>query len=309
MWATLVFRPARAILVESRGLAPVSVLFYPGLAGIGAETRKMSRYQNTTRQDPRGHDRAIQEMFAGIARVYDRMNGILSLGRDAVWRRDLAHEIDPSAVDLLDVCSGTGELLLTAKAMGKGRRHLAADFCLPMLQAGQVDNQLTRECAVVAADTQRLPLPDASFDAVMVAFGLRNLGELDRGLHEIARVLRPNGQLLVLEFFRPRRAWARAPLELYLERVVPFLGKVVGKDEGAYTYLPRSMARFLTVPEFVEALHRAGFSAEIRVRRQTFGVAHLVVARRTKEVADQPGAPSATAGASSSVSPKSLSEN
>ena len=269
----------------------------------------MSRYQNTTRQDPRGHDRAIQEMFAGIARVYDRMNGILSLGRDAVWRRDLAREIDPSAGDLLDVCSGTGELLLTAKAMGKGRRHLAADFCLPMLEAGKVDNQLTRECAVVAADTQRLPLPDASFDAVMVAFGLRNLGELERGLDEIARVLRPNGQLLVLEFFRPRRAWARAPLELYLERVVPFLGKVVGKDEGAYTYLPRSMARFLTVPEFVEALQRAGFSAEVRVRRQTLGVAHLVVARRATESAGQPGTLSVAADSSSSGSAKILSEH
>jgi demethylmenaquinone methyltransferase/2-methoxy-6-polyprenyl-1,4-benzoquinol methylase len=238
-------------------------------------------------------------MFAGIARVYDRMNGILSLGRDAVWRRDLASAIDPAAVDLLDVCSGTGELLLTAKAMGKGRRHLATDFCLPMLQAGKADNELTRECAVVAADTQRLPLPDAAFDAVMVAFGLRNLGELERGLAEIARVLRPDGQLLVLEFFRPRRAWARAPLELYLERVVPFLGKVVGKDEGAYTYLPRSMARFLTVPEFLAALQRAGFSAEILVRRQTLGVAHLVVARRAREVADRRDAAAALASRSS----------
>ncbi len=260
----------------------------------------MSPYQNTTRQDPKGHDRAIQEMFAGIARVYDRMNGILSLGRDAVWRRDLAREIDPSAVDLLDVCSGTGELLLTAKAMGKGRRHLAADFCLPMLQAGNEDNQLLRECAVVAADTQRLPLPDAAFDAVMVAFGLRNLGELERGLAEIARVLRPDGQLLVLEFFRPRRAWARAPLELYLERVVPLLGKVVGKDEGAYTYLPRSMARFLTVPEFLTALRRAGFSREILVRRQTLGVAHLVVARRAQELSDRQSAVRAAAGSPSS---------
>ncbi len=289
MWATLASSPAPAILGESSTLAPVSVLPYPDLSRIGVETSKMGHYQNTTRQDPRGHDRTIQEMFAGIARVYDRMNGILSLGRDAVWRRDLAREIDLSARDLLDVCSGTGELLLTAKAMGKGRRHLAMDFCLPMLQAGQSDNDLAKECEIVAADTQRLPLPDASFDAVMVAFGLRNLGELQRGLQELARVLRPEGQLLVLEFFRPTRAWARAPLELYLERVVPLVGKVVGKSESAYSYLPRSMARFLTVPEFANALDRAGFSAPQLVRRQTLGVAHLVVARRSRDEKAPPG--------------------
>jgi ubiquinone/menaquinone biosynthesis methyltransferase len=219
-------------------------------------------------------------MFAGIARVYDRMNGVLSLGRDAAWRRDLAEEIDPSARDLLDVCSGTGELILTAKKAGKGQQHLAMDFCLPMLQAGVRDNALGRECRVAAADTQRLPLRDAGFDAAMVAFGLRNLGDLESGLRELARVLRPGGQLLVLEFFRPRRSWVGAPLQAYLERVVPLLGRIVGRDESAYTYLPRSMARFVTIPQFTEALRRAGFGAEILVRRQTFGVAHLVVARR-----------------------------
>jgi hypothetical protein len=111
-----------------------------GLSRFTAESRDMSRFQNTTRQDPYRHDRAIQEMFAGIARVYDRMNGLLSLGRDAVWRRDLAREIDSSAQDLLDVCSGTGELILAAKEQGKGQRHWATDFCLPMLAAGLRDH-------------------------------------------------------------------------------------------------------------------------------------------------------------------------
>ena len=240
----------------------------------------MESLPNTTGRDPRSHDRAIREMFAGIARVYDRMNGVLSLGRDAAWRKDLAREIDPGAADLLDLCSGTGELLLTAKARGRGRRHVAMDFCVPMLEAGIRDNGLAAECAVAAGDTQRLPLPDASFDAVMVAFGLRNLGRLEQGLEEAARVLRPGGQLLVLEFFRPRRGWVSAPLRLYLERVVPLLGRLLGRSEGAYAYLPRSMGRFVTVPRFLEALEAAGFEPGARVRRQTFGVAHLVVARR-----------------------------
>jgi demethylmenaquinone methyltransferase/2-methoxy-6-polyprenyl-1,4-benzoquinol methylase len=252
----------------------------PAPDAVSAADEVMDPIQNTTRRQPREHDRAIRDMFAGIAGVYDRMNGVLSLGRDAAWRRDLAGEIDPSAQELLDVCCGTGELLLTAKRMGRGSRHLAMDFCLPMLQAGVRDHDLGRECGLAAADTQRLPLADAGFDAVMVAFGLRNLGQLELGLRELARVLRPGGQLLVLEFFRPRRGWVGAPLQWYLERVVPFLGRIVGRDEGAYTYLPRSMARFLTVSEFQERLEGAGFEGRMLVRRQTFGVAHLVVARK-----------------------------
>ena len=246
----------------------------------------MKPIENTTRQDPRSHDRAIREMFGGIARVYDRMNGILSLGRDAVWRRDLAGEIDDSAADLLDVCCGTGELILTAQEQGKGLHHVAADFCLPMLQAGLRDHDLARRCRVIAADTQLLPLPSASFDAVMVGFGLRNLGALERGLAELGRVLRPGGQLLVLEFFRPRNSWFSAPLRWYLDKVVPWAGKLFGHSEGAYTYLPRSMGRFVTVEEFTGALQRAGFEAGPLVRRQTFGVAQLVVARKGRRLSD-----------------------
>jgi len=235
--------------------------------------------QNTTQQDPQVHDRAIRDMFADIAKVYDRMNGLLSLGRDARWREDLADAIDPSAEVLLDACSGTGELILTAKARGKGRRHVAMDFCVPMLQAGMRDHGLGRQVSVAAADTQRLPVPDGSFDAAMVAFGLRNLGELGRGLAELGRVLRPGGQLLVLEFFQPQRRWVSAPMNWYLRRGVPLVGRVFGHQQ-AYRYLPQSMGRFQTLEGFCSMLKAAGFRPEIEVRSQTLGVAHLVVARK-----------------------------
>jgi demethylmenaquinone methyltransferase/2-methoxy-6-polyprenyl-1,4-benzoquinol methylase len=149
-----------------------------------------------------------------------------------------------------------------------------------MLQAGVADNGLGREAGVLAADTQRLPFADASFDAVMVGFGLRNLGDLDLGLQEIARVLRPGGQLLVLEFFRVPRKWMEAPVAFYLSRVVPLLGKVFGGDGAAYTYLPRSMTRFVTVREFAVRMEKAGFANGPQVRAQTLGIAHLVVGRR-----------------------------
>lgn len=237
--------------------------------------------RNTTGQQAEVHDRQIREMFAGIAGVYDRMNGLLSLGLDTRWRRRVAAAIDPGAVDLLDACSGTGELLLTAKAAGKGRRHVASDFCEPMLRAGVRDNGLAATAAgVITADTQRLPFADASFDVVLVGFGLRNLGELDRGLSEIRRVLRPGGQLVVLEFFRVSRKWMEAPIGFYLSRVVPLLGRMVGGNGPAYSYLPESMGRFVTVREFCERLRNAGFEPDIRVEAQTLGIAHLVDARR-----------------------------
>lgn len=237
--------------------------------------------ENTTGQRADLHDRQIRDMFAGIAGVYDRMNGLLSLGLDARWRERLSRAIDARAVDVLDACTGTGELILTAQRMGRGQRHVASDFCVPMLRAGIRDHALGDHARVLAADTQRLPFADASFDAVLVGFGLRNLGELDRGLEEIARVLRPGGQLLVLEFFRVRRAWLEAPVAFYLGRVVPLLGRLVGGDAEAYSYLPRSMTRFVTVDEFTRRLRAAGFDGSVETRAQTLGIAHLVVARRS----------------------------
>lgn len=240
-------------------------------------------YENTTRQDASAHDRQIREMFSGIATVYDRMNGILSLGLDARWRRALGAAIDPKARELLDVCCGTGELILSARAAGKGSAWHASDFCEPMLRAGVRDHGLTRQSSAVVADTQSLPYRDESFDAVMAAFGLRNLGDLPRGLREIRRVLRPGGQLLVLEFFRARRSGPARMLALYLARVVPLLGRLIGRDASAYRYLPESMGRFLSVTEFARLLAECGFETEIRSSAQSFGVAHLVVARRSSE--------------------------
>ena len=111
--------------------------------------------RNTTGQQAEVHDRQIRDMFAGIAGVYDRMNGLLSLGLDDRWRRHVALAIDPGATDVLDVCSGTGELLLAAKQFGRGSHHVASDFCEPMLRAGIRDNGLGEAAdGVIAADTR-----------------------------------------------------------------------------------------------------------------------------------------------------------
>ena len=244
-----------------------------------APDRASTSSGNTTGQRADVHDRQIRDMFAGIAGVYDRMNGLLSLGLDTQWRKRLVRAIDPGAVDLLDACTGTGDLILTARSMGRGQRWVASDFCVPMLKAGIESNGLGEGARVLAADTQRLPFADDSFDAVMVGFGLRNLGELDRGLEEIARVLRPGGQILVLEFFRVKRRWLEMPVQFYLSRVVPLLGRMFGGSGAAYTYLPQSMGRFVTVDEFRDRLARSGFEPGADARPQTLGISHLVVGR------------------------------
>jgi demethylmenaquinone methyltransferase/2-methoxy-6-polyprenyl-1,4-benzoquinol methylase len=241
---------------------------------------------NTTRSDAPEHDRRIRDMFAGIATVYDRMNGLLSFGMDARWRRQLAGRIDADAGEILDACCGTGELGLTAQRMGRGRRHVAADFCEPMLREGIRRHGLARSASVLTADTQRLPFADRSFDAVLVGFGLRNLGDLPRGLREIRRVLRPGGQLLVLEFFRVERGWLEIPVSFYLRRICPLLGRLVGRSPEAYGYLPASMGRFVSVPEFLALLRDAGFAADPFASAQTLRIAHLVEARRDPESTD-----------------------
>ena len=159
---------------------------------------------------------------------------------------------------------------------------MAGDFCEAMIRAGVRDHRLLDRASVAVADTQALPFAHESFDAVMSAFGLRNLGDLRQGLREIHRVLRPGGQLLVLEFFRVRRGLLAAPVSGYLGRVVPWVGRLIGKDAGAYGYLPNSMGKFLSVEEFAELLAENGFETDPQVEPQTLGIAHLVVARRRR---------------------------
>jgi demethylmenaquinone methyltransferase / 2-methoxy-6-polyprenyl-1,4-benzoquinol methylase len=226
-------------------------------------------------------------MFARIAGVYDLMNRLLSLGLDGRWRRALAGRVDPQAVRVLDLCTGTGDLALEvlAAAGARPRQVLAADFCLPMLRIAARKRRPRDGLALLAADALHLPLPDGTVDAVTVAFGVRNLADPERGLAEAARVLRPGGQLLVLEFFRPdpeaRGDWAPAPalLRRPLGLLLPLAGRLVARDGPAYAYLAGSMAAFLSPAELAQALGRAGFG-EIGVAREALGVAHLVHARK-----------------------------
>lgn len=228
--------------------------------------------------DAQAHGRAVRSMFARISSVYDRTNHLLSLNLDHRWRRNLVRRLDGDLWELLDLCAGTGDLALACRQAGKGRVAIAADFCPEMLQAGR-EKRGAAELKLLAADALQLPLADMSVDAVVVGFGVRNFADVRRGVAEMTRVLRPTGQLAVLEFFRdgPPR-----PVRWLLERAVPAVGKLVARDSDAYRYLPCSMGEFLTPAQFAGLLAEFGYQ-EVYVERQTFGIAHIIGGRRGDE--------------------------
>jgi demethylmenaquinone methyltransferase/2-methoxy-6-polyprenyl-1,4-benzoquinol methylase len=225
----------------------------------------------------------VRGMFARIASTYDLLNHLLSAGRDAAWRRVVASRIDVSSTHVLDLCAGTGDLALQLKARLPEAFVCAGDFCFEMLDRGR-SKGLPQRTPPATVDALQLPFADASFDALTVAFGVRNFEDLSRGLQEMARVLRPGGQLAVLEFFRSESRWRDLPFRLYFRHVLPRVGRLVSRDDGAYTYLPESVRRFVTRPEFTRLLHEHGF-ADVQLQEMTLGIATLFLARRRSDTA------------------------
>ena len=235
--------------------------------------------------DPQAHGRAVRAMFCRISGVYDRMNHLLSLNHDRRWRGNLVRRLDDDQGRLLDLCAGTADLALACYRAGKGRELIAADFCPEMLRTGRRKPAAER-LHLLAADGLDLPLAAASINAVVVGFGVRNFGDVRRGLTEITRVLRPSGQLAVLDFFRNDRTdqlehrGASPALHWLLSGAIPLIGRIVGGDGAAYSYLPGSMSAFLSVTEFVDLLVEFGYT-DVYVERQTYGIAHIVGGRRS----------------------------
>jgi demethylmenaquinone methyltransferase/2-methoxy-6-polyprenyl-1,4-benzoquinol methylase len=205
-------------------------------------------------------------MFTAIAPRYDFLNHLLSLNVDRRWRRAAVRRLDwerrPDGV-YLDLCAGTLDLAATlARAAGFRGTVLGADFVVPMLARGRGKDARVRP---VAADALALPFADRQFDGAMVAFGVRNLTDLGAGLAEAHRVLKPGAGLVVLEFTTPprsprlRRALLRALYLLYLQHVLPLIGRAVSKHRDAYTYLPESVLDFPDPDALARRLAAAGF--------------------------------------------------
>jgi demethylmenaquinone methyltransferase/2-methoxy-6-polyprenyl-1,4-benzoquinol methylase len=218
-------------------------------------------------------------MFSAVAPRYDLLNHLLSLNIDRRWRRlavDRLLEHAPAGGTILDACAGTLDLAREVATRPRFRgRVVASDFAVPMLAAGKAKVRGLR-VGVAAADTLRMPLADGSIDGATVGFGVRNLADLDAGLIEFARVLKPGAPLVILEFTTPPRQPLRAAYLLYFRRILPLIGRLVSGHGSAYDYLPESVIAFPEPAELAERLKAAGF-ADVRWELVTGGIAAVHV--------------------------------
>lgn len=230
----------------------------------------------------RDRERQVRRIFSEIAPRYDLLNHVLSLNVDRRWRRNavdrLGWEARPDGV-YLDACAGTYDLSLElARRAGFAGRVVASDFARPMLVEGR--GKLDGAGVVpVCGDALRLPFPDGSFDGATVGFGVRNLADLDRGLRELSRVLRPGARLVVLEFTVPPNPLLRRLYMLYFTRVLPLVGRLVSGHPWAYTYLPASVKEFPGPEALADRMRAAGFRT-VEHRLLTGGIAAIHVGER-----------------------------
>ncbi len=215
----------------------------------------------------------VQAMFDAIAPRYDLLNAVLSLGVDRGWRREaVAWSIAKGPSDLLDVATGTADLAIAVKRASPATTVVGVDFSPAMLAIGRAKAARQGvEVRLEDGDGTALPYADASFDAVTVAYGLRNFVDVDGGLREFRRVLRPGGRLVILEFPPPPRGAFGRLFRAYFTKVLPWIGGVLSGRPGAYAYLPASVLAFPTAEELTDRMRLAGFR-DVRYRLQTLGV-------------------------------------
>ena len=203
----------------------------------------------------------VEAMFDAIAPTYERVNSVTSFGQDARWRRKAVALAGVRTTDtVLDVCCGTGDMIRTfAGQEAKPRQILGVDFSAQMLAAGRYGD-VAVPFQVMRGDGLRLPIASASVDVVSCAFGVRNFQDLDAGLREFRRVLRPGGRAVILEFAPPENALVRVGYRLYTESILPRIAARLSRDTtGAYRYLPRSIRTFERRAEMEARLRRVGF--------------------------------------------------
>jgi demethylmenaquinone methyltransferase/2-methoxy-6-polyprenyl-1,4-benzoquinol methylase len=231
------------------------------------------------------HARRVREMFAGIAGRYDLLNHLLSGNTDKRWRRLVAKRLQlvlsVEGASALDVACGTGDLAL-ALAETTGAFVVGTDFCRPMLEiAARKTATNVMEIPFVEGDALKLPFADQSFDAVSIAFGLRNLSSVENGLKELWRVLKPTGRVAILEFSRPVVPGFRALFQFYFTRVLPKLGGMISGSPGAYEYLPDSVSRFPDQKRLVAMMRDTGFD-KVEYQNLTGGIAALHMGTRPR---------------------------
>ena len=226
----------------------------------------------------------VREMFDHIAPTYDRLNHVLSMNVDKLWRAQALKEIvDGSAQRILDVACGTGDSTIAiAKAAAAGSEVVGVDISEGMmaLVEGKAEKAGVGErIRLQVADGEALPYEEGTFDRVTCAFGIRNFEHKEKGLAEFLRVLKPGGKAVILELSVPGSRLVRWAYDLYFTRLLPRIGGAVSGDRAAYRYLPASVHNFPSPKDFCRMMEEAGFR-EVRCRTFTFGLCRMFVGSR-----------------------------
>lgn len=225
----------------------------------------------------------VREMFNDIAPTYDKLNHILSLDIDRLWRRNVVRILRRKGVkQVLDMATGTGDLAIAIARNIEGSQIFAADFSREMLAVAHKKVEalgLSEQISLHECDAENISLPDDAVDVATVAFGVRNFERQQKALTEIKRTIKPGGHLVVLEFSNPKCAFVRFIYRLYSHYILPAIGKVISKHNSAYKYLPESIDQFPAPETFIEMLREVGFD-DIEQHSQSFGIAQIYVAHK-----------------------------
>lgn len=223
----------------------------------------------------------IGQLFDRIAGTYDSFNHLLSLNIDRRWRRKAVSRLS-KAEKLLDVAIGTADLAIELMKQGKADFIDGIDLSEGMMKIGREKverKKLDGKVSFMKASALDMPFDDASYDALTCSYGVRNFSNLDKGLQEFHRVLRPGGQLMILEFSYPENKLVRALYDFFFTKIMPLVGKAMSKDPSAYTYFKNSVKGFIWGEEMAERLRKAGFT-NVSFKPMTFGISTVYIAEK-----------------------------
>ncbi len=222
--------------------------------------------------------KAIENMFSAIAPRYDFLNHFLSAGIDRRWRKQGIETLAPGRGFYLDIACGTGDLALELRRQSREARIAAVDFSSEMLKIGHLKTA-GKKIAIIRGDALSLGFRNSAFDGITCAFGIRNFENLESGLKEMLRVLKPGGKAMILEFTTPSNRLVRAVYLLYFTKILPLIGKIVSGHSEAYDYLPQSAVTFPNRAKLVRIFDDCGFE-DVSAKPLTFGICDLICAKK-----------------------------
>ncbi len=229
-----------------------------------------------------GKKEQVATMFNNISKRYDLLNHVLSLGVDIYWRKRAIRFLKAEKPKLiLDIATGTGDFAIEALALNPDK-VIGVDISEGMLEVGKkklIRKKLQDKIELRMGDSEKLLFNDNNFDAVIVSFGVRNFENLEKGLQDMYRVLKPGGTTVIVEFSKPTAFPFKQVYNFYFKSILPLIGKVVSKDNSAYTYLPESVRQFPDGERFLTILKSVGFKAT-QCKTLTFGISSIYIGKK-----------------------------